>query len=48
MEIKKLAFRTKMKWWAGYDNEDGESLHYYINVLSGKLSYKYTINKIIF
>ena len=48
MEIKKLAFKTKMKWWAGYNNEDGESLHYYLYVYLGKESdYEGTISKIL-
>lgn len=48
MEIKKLAFRTKIKWWAHYNNEDGESLHYYLFYLGEESDYEWTISKILF
>jgi hypothetical protein len=48
MEIKELAFRTRLKWFADYNKGNGESLHFYLNVLSGKLSFTWTINKMIF
>ena len=48
MEIKELAFRAKMRWWAGYNNEDGESLHYCLVYLSEESDYTWKINKMIF
>jgi hypothetical protein len=48
MEIKELAFRTRLKWYADYNKGNGESFHFYLNVLSGTLSYTWKINKILF
>lgn len=48
MDIKKLAFRTKMKWWADYNNKDGECLHYYMLYLTGKFDTGWTLIKMFF
>lgn len=55
MEIKKLAFRTKMKvnetkvgLWADYNKgKASQSMIYYVNVLSSKTSYGWNIVNIL-